>query len=746
MNLIIMTEEKQLISHLHQDTINGKWVIQTNEEHQRGVAEIASEFAAKFGYSSWGYALGTLHDKGKERAAFQQYIRKANGLPISDNKIYKDHNHAFVGGILAQNIMGMGALNLLCNQIISHHSGLHDYTELEGILQEKQIPGEIDHKNVALDKLQLIKELNEAPLVKQKIDLKHFHHLSRMLFSCLVDADWLDTERFMNRSSWQKRGCASSLTELLPKLEAYMRDLQSNAPGTEVNRIRKKVLEQCVKMSSGERGFYSLTVPTGGGKTLSSLLWAMKHAIYHGMSRIIIAIPYTSIIVQTARLLKNILGEENVLEHHSNFDPDDMRNELLREKAKLATENWDYPIIVTTNVQLFESMFNNKPSVCRKLHNIVNSIILLDEAQTLPTDFLQPIVDGMKAYQEMFGVSILFTTASQPVLSGLIEGSNPRSSFKGIERITEIIPGDFVLHDKLRRVKLEIDDIGSTYDEMVGRLAQYDKVLCIVNTRKDAKELYDRLPEEGVKLHLSRMMCPEHICETINHIKELLRSNEAPIIRVIATQLVEAGVDIDFPIVFRQEAGLDSVLQAAGRCNREGKLERGKTFVFSLSAENRKPYGSMAATNNARMNLPATSDWFAPSVMEAYFKQLYSRTETFDRKTINHYLYKPNELCFEKASEAFKLIEDDGVNVIVNWGNSMDLVTELKVSGYTYSLMKQLSKYTVGIRQSDFKKLVQYGVVEEFLEGIYLLPDREQYDRNTGLKLDNHWMEEILMV
>ena len=242
------------------------------------------------------------------------------------------------------------------------------------------------------------------------------------------------------------------------------------------------------------------------------------------------------------------------------------------------------------------------------------------------------------------------------------------------------------------------------------------------------------------------MMCPEHICETINHIKELLRSNEAPIIRVIATQLVEAGVDIDFPIVFRQEAGLDSVLQAAGRCNREGKLERGKTFVFSLSAENRKPYGSMAATNNARMNLPATSDWFAPSVMEAYFKQLYSRTETFDRKTINHYLYKPNELCFEKASEAFKLIEDDGVNVIVNWGNSMDLVTELKVSGYTYSLMKQLSKYTVGIRQSDFKKLVQYGVVEEFLEGIYLLPDREQYDRNTGLKLDNHWMEEILMV
>ncbi|MCI7358133.1 MAG: CRISPR-associated helicase/endonuclease Cas3, partial [Parabacteroides sp.] len=385
-------------------------------------------------------------------------------------------------------------------------------------------------------------------------------------------------------------------------------------------------------------------------------------------------------------------------------------------------------------------------SVCRKLHNLANSVILLDEAQTLPTDFLQPIVDGMKAYQEMFGVSVLFTTASQPVLSGLIEGSNPRVSFKGIDRITEIIPKDFVLHDKLRRVRLEIDDAGSTYDEIAGRLVQFEKVLCIVNTRKDAKELYDRLPEEGVKLHLSRMMCPEHICETINRIKELLRSNDAPVIRVIATQLVEAGVDMDFPVVFRQEAGLDSVLQAAGRCNREGKLAQGKTFVFSLSAENRKPYGSMAAANNARLNLPATSDWFAPSVMEAYFKQLYSRTETFDRKTISHYLYKPNELCFEKASDAFKLIEDDGVNLIVNWGNSMDLVAELKTSGCTYSLMKQLAKYTVGIRQSDFKKLVQYGAVKEILEGIYLLSDREQYDKDTGVRLDNHWMEEILMI
>lgn len=741
-----MIPEKQLISHLYQDNTDETWKIQTNEEHQQGVAELAAAFAGQFGFSSWGHVLGLLHDKGKERFAFQQYIRRANGLPVNDCKIYNDHNHAYVGGLLAKNLMGLSVLNLLSNQIISHHSGLHDYMDAEAILQEKQLPEEIDCASVAFEKSLLIQELNNAPMVRKKVEMKHFHHLSRMLFSCLVDADRLDTERFMDEASWKKRGCASTLADLSPKLEAYMQNLQSQAPDTEVNRIRKKILKQCGKMAYGDRGFYSLTVPTGGGKTLSSLLWAMRHAVHNDMSRIIIAIPYTSIIVQTAAVLRNIFGEENVLEHHSNFNPDEMKNEAAREKAKLATENWDYPIIVTTNVQLFESLFSNRPSACRKLHHIANSVILLDEAQTLPTDFLQPIVDAMKAYQEMFGVSVLFTTASQPVLSSLIEGSNPRVSFEGIKQITEIIPAEFALHDRLRRVKLEIDAAGTTYDEIAARLAQHDKVLCIVNTRKDAKELFDRLPDEGIKLHLSRMMCPDHIRETIEQIKDLLRNNTEPVVRVIATQLVEAGVDIDFPVVFRQEAGLDSVLQAAGRCNREGRNAIGHTFVFSLSGEKRNPFGSMAAANNARLNLPANSDWFAPSVMQEYFKQLYSRTETFDKNGISQYLYKPDELCFEKASDAFRLIDDDSINVIVNWGNSMDLVSELKTSGCTYSLMKQLAKYTVGVRRSDFKKLAQYGGVVEVLEGVYLLPDREQYSQVTGLSLENHWMEEILMI
>lgn len=737
--------ENQTISHLYKDQVSGQWIIQTNEEHQKGVAEFAAAFAGQFGLSTWGYTLGLLHDKGKERKAFQQYIREANGLPVADRKCYENHSHAFVGGLLTNKLMGKAVLNLLSNQIISHHTGLHDFMDVEKVLQN-DLPEEVEISKTKIDCSSLVKELREHPFSRSSTDIKHFHHLSRMLFSCLIDADRLDTERFMDNDSWSKRGCHGKIADLLPKLESYMNQLQINAADTDVNRIRQTVQEQCRKSSSGEKGFYSLTVPTGGGKTLSSLLWAMRHAVTHRMNRIIIAIPYTSIIVQTASILKEIFGEENVLEHHSNFNPDDIKNEDIRESVKLATENWDYPIVVTTNVQLFESIFSNKPSVCRKLHNIVNSVLILDEVQTLPTDFLQPIIDAMKAYQELFGISILLTTASQPVLSGRIEGSNPRVKIDGIKHITEIIPKELALHDKLRRVELEIDNTGKTYDEIAAKLLEYDKVLCIVNTRKDAKELYDRLPDEGIKLHLSRMMCPAHISDTIARIKALLNDGSQTTVRVVSTQLVEAGVDMDFPVVFRQEAGLDSILQAAGRCNREGKKSMGHTYVFSLGADGRIPFGSLATANHARQNLPADSDWFAPSVMENYFKQLYCRINTFDIKDIKHYLYDCNGICFEQASASFRLIDDDSTNVIVNFGDSMELVEQLKKFGCTYPLMKRLSKFTVGLHYSDFSQLVKYGVVEEVLEGIYVLPDKAQYSNATGLKLDNHWLEEILMV
>lgn len=724
----------EIISHLYKDKSTGGWVIQSNEEHSFGVAVRASEFADEFGMSSYGKILGLLHDKGKESNAFQQHIKKVSGY-APDINVKGSYYHAYIGGHIARKLYGKSFDNFIVNQIISHHSGLHDTDELENSLGQG-IPSEIDLQvpNIQLSRLPFKVEPNEFP------------HLARMLFSCLVDADYLDTEAFMNKESSELRSNNSSLPVLLPKLEKYLLSLKDRAVVSSVNQVRSQVQEECLKQSATPVGFYSLTVPTGGGKTLSSLLWAMRHAIHNGQKRIVIAIPYTSIIMQTASTLRQIFGEENVLEHHSNFSPEAIKEVQVQEQMKLASENWDYPIIVTTNVQLFESMFSNRPSKCRKLHNLVNSVIILDEVQTLPTDYLQPIVDSLKCYNKLFKTSILFTTASQPVLSGLIQGCNQNVSFKGIEKVTEIIPDELKLHDKLRRVKLEIDNGGKTYDEVAQMLCRHKRVLCIVNSRKDARELYKRLPQEGITLHLSKMMCPAHIAQTIEQMKAALRDDSNEIIRVVSTQLVEAGVDIDFPVVYRQEAGLDSILQAAGRCNREGKNRACTTYVFSLSKEHPLPKGEINKANEARLSMIGVSDWFAPSTMTEYFKQLYCREDTFDKNDMKYHLYHPKDIHFKTAANKFQLIETKGKEVIVCWANSMDLVQELLQKGPSYRLMKNLSHYCVNIYKEDFESLQQMGVVKEIYEGIYIVEYKTQYDEHIGLRTDNNWANSSLIV
>ena len=732
-----MADIKQIISHLYQTIQDGRWVIQSNEEHTNGVSERTSRFASEFGLGAWGRVLGMLHDIGKETNAFQQHIRKESGY-APEIKVVGDYHHAYIGGIIARKLYGKSADNFFVNQILSHHSGLHDSDELDGENSElkKKIPAEVNTniEKVVLDKLSF------------KCEASDFHHLSRMLYSCLVDADYLDTEAFMDKVASELRANKAAIKDLLPKLEAYLHNLKVCANVSEVNRIRNEVQQQCIKTSLSPVGFYSLTVPTGGGKTLSSLVWALRHAIHNGQKRIIIAIPYTSIIVQTAAILREIFGADNVLEHHSNVDPEQIKDEKLREQMKLAAENWDYPIVVTTNVQLFESMFSNKPATCRKLHNIVNSVLILDEVQTLPVDYLQPIVDSLKTYNKLFKVSVLFTTASQPVLSGFIEGCNPKASFQGIKEVKEIITKDFKLHDKLRRVKLDIDNSEKSYDEVAEMLKRHKKVLCIVNTRRDAKELYERLPQEGVTLHLSKMMCPAHIGETIEQIKTALKDDNNEIIRVISTQLIEAGVDIDFPVVFRQEAGLDSVLQAAGRCNREGKKGICTTYVFSLAKEHNLPKGGIQDGNNARLSLDTSSDWFAPETMSTYFRQLYCRNESFDKKDMKHYLYDVKNISFATATKYFQLIEDTGKTVVICWKNSTELVQELVQNGPSYLLMKKISKYCVNIYQRDFEALCKMGVVTEKREGLFVVDYAQQYDEHIGLRIDNNWAKESLII
>ena len=727
----------EFISHIRKDVDGNIIAYQSNDEHSRGVAELARTFADEFGMGDFGYVMGMLHDKGKEKHEFQEYIQDVNGLPGHKSYTIDGKAHAYVGGLAAKSELPYVA-PLICNPIMGHHRGLYDYADLEKE-ERKTIPQEIavtqeEDYSVALP----------SWFQSSLLQPKDFHHIERMLYSCLVDADYLDTERFMQPDQVALRGSRTSMEELLPMLEWYLS--RFGKPVTSVNKIRAEIQQACLAASDGPSGFYSLTVPTGGGKTLSSLVWALHHAIHQGKKRIIIAIPYTSIIVQTAAILRAIFGSENVLEHHSNMEYGKQEKGEQTERQKMATENWDYPLIVTTNVQLFQSMMASHPSHCRKLHNISNSIIILDEVQTLPTDFLQPIVDTLDTYQRLFGISVLFTTASQPVLEGNHQGTNPSAVLKGLKNIREIVPSDANLHDRLRRVTLDINETPQTYDEVASRLKGHDRVLCIVNTRRDAKELFDRLPDEGIRIHLSRMMCPAHLSEKIKEMKDALNDPKNTTVRVISTQLIEAGVDIDFPVVYRQEAGLDSILQAAGRCNREGKLPLSTTHVFSLSAEHPLPQGFITQCNNARKNMRGEYDWFSPVAMTEYFYQLYSRIQSFDKKDMQYYLYNMKELMFETAAKEFQLIEDATKPVIVNWRDSLSLVKRLQTEGPSYTLMKSISQYSVNLRNDDFERMKKEGSAEEVLDGIYVAKGCKQYNEQAGLLIDNQWLEETFII
>lgn len=726
------------ISHLRKNNgMSDEWIFQSNEEHSKGVAVLAASFAKKIGLEDWGAVLGLLHDKGKEQDGFQRYIKKVSGY-MPEIKNVEKTPHAYVGALVANQLYPQG-FPLLSMAIMAHHAGLYDFGDFIEKMK-KDIPMNIQYDMPSNVKLKIPKDKIGHP--------QDFHHLVRVLYSCLVDADFLDTEGFMDKSRSEFRKRQKSMKELIPVLDNYLDNLSRTAEETELNKLRSSIQCRCRECSVEVPGFYSLTVPTGGGKTLSSLVWAMNHAVKYSKDRIIITIPYTSIIVQTATILRKIFGTENVLEHHSVFDADtalrdygeDMDEVKLRQR--LATENWDYPIVVTTNVQLFESMLSNKPSTCRKLHNICNSVLVLDEVQMLPTEHLQPIVNALSTYQRLFNTSVLFTTASQPVLKGNHQGCNYTVNLKGLSSVKEIIPLDMCLHDKLRRVNLNFDNNPISYDELAERLTQYDKVLCIVNTRRDAQEVYSRLPEEGCTYHLSRMMCSAHIQKVIAEIKSALINPDIRIVRVVATQLIEAGVDIDFPTVFRQEAGLDSVLQAAGRCNREGKLMISDTYVFSFNHP--LPPGSLSKGSNTLKNMIGVTDWFAPNTMKDYFIRLYANSSTFDKVDVEKKM-GIRELCFELVADEFCLIDNNGKSVVVNFENSLDLIQRIRDEGITYELMKKLSSYMVNLREKDFVKMKKERLLKEVVEGIYLLPDREQYDINTGLVTDNHWLEEILI-
>ena len=730
---------------------NGEFELQELVNHLEGTAQLAHSFAAKFQNEEWGRLLGFWHDLGKYSNEFQDYIKINSGYEEDDQKKPKT-DHTSAGAIFAKEIYTNLFWQPIAYCIAGHHAGLHNW------LPEIGISGDLSDrlkKQEFLDKIRIalpndfaeIQKLN--PPTGKSLPPEQMHLWIRMLFSCLVDADYLDTERFMNPESFAKRGNYKMLKELKVLFDNNMAKLSQNAPATAVNIIRDNVLKQCIRSGEKDSGFFSITVPTGGGKTLSSMAWALEHAAKYKKSRIISAIPYTSIITQTAQVYRDIFGDTNVIEHHSNIDEEANSNE-----RKLATENWDAPIVVTTNVQLFESLFANKSSRCRKLHNLANSIIILDEAQMLPPEFLKPILSVLSGLVKNFGVSVLFSTATQPALSGKIGGSG-QFAFKGIEpdSVREIVPDFMQLANDLIRVKVQMpEDINqpTEWAEIADELQKQNQVLCIVNTRKDCRELYNLMPERTI--HLSRMMCSAHVMDTIAEIKQLLKNGNP--VRVISTQLIEAGVDIDFPVVYRAMAGLDSVAQSAGRCNREGKLnkvaELGLTKVFCTTKGT--PPGLMrkgADTLIELLHLHKGKDFLDPSMFHQYFSLFYSRVEDFDKPKIENLLVQDApqmKFQFATAARDFRLIDDKGAqNILVEYKEGADLISTLKRKGPEPWLMRKLQRYSVSVNVHDFEEIRKAGLIEQ-VHGCWVQAYEKLYNSKAGLMSNGEWLEEIHII
>jgi CRISPR-associated endonuclease/helicase Cas3 len=501
--------------------------------------------------------------------------------------------------------------------------------------------------------------------------------------------------------------------------------------------MRAVVLDRCRNAAEQAPGLFSLTVPTGGGKTLASLAFALRHARHHGKRRILYVIPYTSIIEQTADVFRGVFGDDAVLEHHSNLD-----SEQETPRSRLAGENWDASLIVTTNVQFFESLFAARSSRTRKLHNMLDSVVILDEAQLLPPDFLTPILGVIRELSRHYGVSFVFCTATQPALASRRSFDFP---FDGLDDVREIV-GDTAavreLHKQLRRVEvaLPVDlHAPTSWETLAAELEAHPRALCIVDRRDDARLLHGLLPTGAV--HLSGLMCGQHRSNVIEDIKHRLKDADTPL-RVVSTQLVEAGVDVDFPVVYRALAGLDSIAQAAGRCNREGCLPNlGQVVVFVPPTEPPKGHLRQARDAGRQLLLRRPPDPLAPELFTEYFQSLYWRKGAagLDRQEITT-LLKNNqklEFSFRTAAERFQLIPETQAPVIARYGDSERLLARLARPGddLDRKTLRQLQRYVVNIPRRIHQRLLAEGAIEERRPGVYVQV-APLYDPVIGLRVE----------
>lgn len=719
---------------------------QTLESHLTAVGKMAAERADRFGADTWGQAAGLLHDIGKYTIPFQQRLE---GSPTRVD-------HSTAGAHIAiEKYPQIG--HLLAYLIAGHHAGLAngldagERTPLKNRL-EAELP-KLDP--IWQQEISLPSELAPPAHFKLRRDRGYFQYsfLVRMVFSCLVDADFIDTENFYARHEKgvsRTRGGGPGLDVLRSALDSYLATFEANS---DVNRLRGKILTHVRRQAGLPPGKFTLTVPTGGGKTLASLAFALDHAIAHGMDRVIYVIPFTSIVEQNAAVFRRALGgygDAVVLEHHSAFDAgssnDKRRDHSSIDKLKRDSENWDAPIVVTTAVQFFESLFAAKTSRCRKLHNIARSAVILDEAQTMPLPLLRPSVAALDELTLNFRASVVLCTATQPALA---ETDDPTRSFTGgLRDLRELAPNPEELYCDLRRVTVR--HIGTLDDDALrDELFVSEQALCIVNNRRHARALFEAIADQPGAYHLTTSMCAVHRRQVLAEIREVLEAGTP--CRVVSTSLIEAGVDVDFPRVLRAEAGLDSIAQAAGRCNREGKhsIADSEVIIFATANEEWAPPPELKQFAQVTREVLRShgDDPLSLEAIDAYFRLLYWQQgpQQLDR----HGLLKLVEdgrlggLPFETLERKFRMIENTQCAVIIPFDDvARDALKELSYAEGVGGIARKLQPYTVQVPRQGFAALERAGAIaaiepDKFGDQFMALINQDLYDERLGL----NWAE-----
>ena len=746
---------------------------QTMEDHLDKVAGLASGFASAFDSEAWGELAGFWHDLGKYADDFQSYLRASSGDPDVEDASVVDGwkggrvDHSTAGAVLVhercdgkfERMAGAVALAMV---IAGHHSGLPTNKGFEDErlkAEEKRARLAAARKGNIPDRY-LDRVLPPLPiflrpealssLTDKDQKIRRYEFWTRMLFSALIDADRLDTERVMDEDESAKRGRSksghNSLDGFLLKLDIHLDTktgdaIEQLAKLPESARARSKamfdlrasVLRSCRSRADSPPGRFSLTVPTGGGKTFSALAFALEHAIRNNLRRVIVVIPFTSIIDQTADEYRKALGKDAVVEHHSNLDP-------IKESARnrFAAENWDAPIIVTTSVQFFESLFSDRGTSVRKLHNITNSVVIFDEVQTLPHELRAPIFDALNELVDHYGVSALFCTATQPALEKSEDGSRDFPSLRGVAEVMPDVPSLFAAVKD--RVVATFPPKGApeiTWDALAAEVAGHERVLVIVHRRDDARDLCRLLPKDTY--HLSALMCPAHRRVVLERIAATLKAGGP--CRVVSTTLVEAGVDLDFPVVYRALGGVDSMAQAAGRCNREGRLcdaegrpIPGRLILFRGPTEPPQGLRPGLSTTSSLLDLPKPLDLFDPKTFEIYFENYLSSVNP-DLKNV---MRARANRDFPEVAKLFRMIDEDGQEtIVVPHGDAVKRLEAYKFHANRDTL-RALQPYLVKVSWTQFAFLSKERMIEPIHEQVNrLIPQSpEQYDSRFGLIVD----------